>query len=231
MRSSSCNVQVPLFRLVGLLFPSVILPMTVPLTSNPDFERLESLSGDISSGSETGDDELILQLEDSVSSFSSFDRLPRPSLRSESSASSSVAFSVRSSRSPSPPTSVLSQTTATFSPACLTPSEGSCATLPGRERSRERSFSTPQDPQNAKYTAELSHIRTVSIPRLRHAARQVDGVLAGVRSDGGLKSHDLNEFENWWAEKHYKISNLEDTTKRLCAAANVPSNGLGWTAP
>ncbi|KAF2277053.1 uncharacterized protein EI97DRAFT_307874 [Westerdykella ornata] len=195
-----------------------------------DYERLESLSGEIGFGSDSPEDEMMLQLEDSVSSFSSFDRVSRPPLRSDSSASSSATFSVRSSRSPSPPTS-LSQTTSSLSPSCLTPSEISCPPVLARGLPRERSFSTPQDPQNAKYVAELSHIRTISIPRLRHAARQVDGVLTTIRTDGGLESDDLNDFENWWAEKHYAITSLEDKTKRLCAAANVPSSGVGWTAP
>lgn len=37
-----------------------------------------------------------------------------------------------------------------------------------------RAFTTPLNPHNAYYAAELSYLRTDSLPRLRHSARRVE---------------------------------------------------------
>lgn len=167
---------------------------------------------------------MLVQLDDSVQSLPS---LP-PRLRTDSSVCSSVILSSPSSGSGSPMSVFTSsQTTSPISPICLTPAD---ANFPAK-RERERSFSTPLEPHNAYYATELSQLRTESLPRLRHAARKVDTEWYETRRTGHVAANDINEFENWWADKTCTILSLDEKGKRLSTAIGLSSTGMGWTAP
>jgi hypothetical protein len=98
-------------------------------------------------------------------------------------------------------------------------------------RSRERSFSTPLEPQDAYYTTELSHLRTEALPRLRHAGRKVDTEWSENKRTGAISSGDINAFENWWAEKKCNILSLNEKGKHLATIHGLASTGMGWCAP
>jgi hypothetical protein len=102
---------------------------------------------------------------------------------------------------------------------------------PSYGRIRERSFSTPLEPHNAKYVYELSQLRTEAVPRMRHKAREVDSELKAAERDGTMSASDLNELNNWWAEKKCKTVDLETECMRLSHAIGLSPNGIGWTAP
>ena len=129
-----------------------------------------------------------------------------------------------------------SQTMSPVSPMCLTPAD---VQFPRKRIERERSFSTPLEPQDAHYALELSQLRTESMPRLRHAAVAVDRDLAMFKKSKDLTSPenkeltsaDVNAFENWWAQKKCDIHELDEKVKRLSEEIGLTSTGMGWTAP
>lgn len=198
------------------------------------FERMDRHREDLDSGREDHKvlEELLVHLED----------LPPPKFRTNSNASSvfhhSDISSPATSGSPasrsgcaSPVTSSSSQSQALtpLSPVSLDPpAEDS---IGKRSRSRDRSFSTPLEPQDAYYTTELSHLRTEALPRLRHAGRKVDTEWYEAKRTGGVSAEDVNAFENWWAEKKCIILSLNEKGKHLASLHGLASTGMGWCAP
>lgn len=177
------------------------------------------------------------------------DLLPEPRFRtisnassvfsSDSSCATTTSSSASQSGSGSPVTTPFSssQSRPPFSPASLgdpaKPSEK-------RDRSRDRSFSTPLEPNDAYYVTELSHLRTESLVHLRHLSRDVDRHLADIKGKRsiGFSGDDAeaivehaNDFENWWAEKTLEITSLSCKAKRLADTLGLVPTGLGWCAP
>lgn len=175
-------------------------------------------------------DELLVRLEE----------LPPPKFRTISNASS-VFFSDFSSPattgSPSSQSGCASPVTSSFGPSqTMSPmSPASLAPLAepfdNRSRSRERSFSTPLEPQDAYYRTELSHLRTEALPRLRHLSYKIDTEWYELKRTGAVSSEDVNTFENWWAEKKCTILSINEKGKRLAATLGLANTGLGWSAP
>lgn len=131
------------------------------------------------------------------------------------------------SASPTPSTFSLSQSASNPAPISLGPPE----LEPKRSTTRERSFSTPLEPQDAKYASELSYLRTEALPRLRHAGHKVDTEWYEVKRTGTIAAEDVQAFESWWAETKVTILKLSEHGKRLAEANGLTSNGMGWTAP
>jgi hypothetical protein len=170
------------------------------------------------------------------------DELPPPKIRtfravsnassvftSDSSSPGTSASSASDSGCGSPVTASLSQpqTRPAFSPVSLGPP----ASLEKRSRSRDRSFSTPLEPHDAKYATELSYLRTEALPCLRHLGRKVDFEWVDAKRSSTLSSEDVNAFENWWAEKTCTITNFCNKGKRLADALGLVPTGMGWCAP
>lgn len=130
------------------------------------------------------------------------------------------------SASPVPSTFSLSQSATNPSPISLGPPELEAK----RSGTRERSFSTPLEPQDAKYASELSYLRTEALPRLRHAGHKVDTEWYEAKRTGTVASEDVQSFESWWSETKCTILKLSEHGKRLAEANGVTSNGMGWTA-
>jgi hypothetical protein len=167
---------------------------------------------------------MLVQLDDS---FSIFPRLPPALARLDSNVSSAI-FTSPSSGSVSPTSMSASQTASPISPICLTPMD---AKFPPAKTPRERSFSTPLEPQNAYYATELSQLRTESLPRLRHAARKVDTEWNEAKRAGVLTLSENAAFEAWWNDKKLTILSLNEKGRRLSEATGLAPTGLGWTAP
>lgn len=197
------------------------------------FERLREHSGDNDcsrTDQKTHEEEILVDL----------DELRPQKFRTASNASSiflsdisSPAYSATpasdsGSVSPVPSTFSLSQSASNPAPISLGPPE-----LETKRRSltRERSFSTPLEPQDAKYASELSYLRTEALPRLRHAGHKVDTEWYEVKRTGVITAEDAQAFEAWWAETKVHILKLSEHGKRLAEANGLTSNGMGWTAP
>jgi hypothetical protein len=169
--------------------------------------------------------------------FVHLEDLPSPKIRTISNASSSALFSDTSSsvftNSPNSesasPSLCASQVVSPISPISLQPFEKESSDK--RARSRDRSFSIPLEPHDAYYAAELSHLRTEALPRLRHTARKLDGAWAEAKRAGPLSIGDVNAFENWLAEKKCRIYHFDEKAKRLSLAIGLSSSGMGWMAP
>lgn len=131
------------------------------------------------------------------------------------------------SASPVPSTFSLSQSASSPAPISLGPPELETR----RIQARERSFSTPLDPQEAKYASELSYLRTEAVPRLRHAGHKVDTEWYDAKRTGSIAAEDVQAFESWWSSLKCTILKLSETSKRLAEAKGVTANGMGWTAP
>jgi len=134
------------------------------------FERLENLSGSLNSVPEEKTQASGPELEDN---FVTAIAKPRTasnasSLRHDSGFSSPISASPTSSISSSP---LLSShyPTASISPLSLPPTINTVAQTNLHHR---RAFTTPLNPHNSYYAAELSYLRTDSLPRLRHSARE-----------------------------------------------------------
>ncbi|KAJ4336209.1 hypothetical protein N0V95_008678 [Ascochyta clinopodiicola] len=196
------------------------------------FERLDEHSGDMN-GARTDhkfpDDDLQVHLED-----------VRPlKLRTVSNASSVFLSDISSptysgtpasdsgSVSPVPSTFSLPHSASTPAPISLGPPELETR----RSATRERSFSTPLEPQDAKYAAELSYLRTEALPRLRHSGHKVDTEWYEAKRMGTVGEEAAKVFEDWWSEQKHIILMLSEKGKHLAAANGVTSNGMGWTAP
>ncbi|CAO2651680.1 Nn.00g042500.m01.CDS01 [Neocucurbitaria sp. VM-36] len=194
------------------------------------FERLDKHTEDLDSSHpdhRTAADELLIQLDD----------LPPQKLRTASNASSvlqsdfSSPLTSASSGSQSGCTSPVtrpsfsqSHTTFPASPMSLGPPELSDK----GSRSRDRSFSKPLDPHDAYYAAELSHLRTEALPRLRHKCHKVDTDWYEAKRTGDIATNDVNAFENWWAEKKCTVLCLNERAKRLATALGLSNSGMGW---
>lgn len=131
------------------------------------------------------------------------------------------------SASPVPSVFSLPQTAAAPAPISLGPPELETK----RGATRERSFSTPLEPKDAKYVSELSYLRTEALPRLRHAGHKVDTEWYEAKRTGAVTTEDVQTFETWWGETKCTILRLSETGKRLADANGVTPNGMGWTAP
>lgn len=131
------------------------------------------------------------------------------------------------SASPTPSTFSLSQSTSNPAPISLGPPELETK----RSTTRERSFSTPLEPKDAKYASELSYLRTEALPRLRHAGHKVDTEWYEAKRTGSVAPEDVQAFESWWSETKCTILKLSETGKKLAEANGVTPNGMGWTAP
>lgn len=196
------------------------------------FERLSEYSG-VDDGSRTDqktpDDEVLVDL----------DELRPQKFRTASNASSVFLSDISSpaysgtpasdsgSASPVPSTFSLSQSATTPAPISLGPPELETK----RSSTRERSFSTPLDPQDAKYASELSYLRTEAVPRLRHAGHKVDTEWYDAKRTGSVAAEDVQQFEAWWSTMKCTILQLSETSKRMAEAKGVTANGMGWTAP
>jgi len=87
----------------------------------------------------------------------------------------------------------------------------------------------PANQQTSRYLAELSHLRSDCLVRLRHAARRVDGEFSealrggefydGFRLDPEAEADKADEvqrqFEMWWARKKELVQSLEARGSRL----------------
>ncbi|KAF3031524.1 hypothetical protein E8E12_001298 [Didymella heteroderae] len=196
------------------------------------FERLKEHSG-VDDGSRTDqktpEDEVLVDL----------DELRPQKFRTASNASSVFLSDISSptysgtpasdsgSASPVPSTFSLSQSATTPAPISLGPPELEAK----RTSTRERSFSTPLDPQDAKYVSELSYLRTEAVPRLRHAGHKVDTEWYDAKRTGSVAAEDVQAFESWWSTMKCTILKLSETSKRMAEAKGVTANGMGWTAP
>lgn len=190
------------------------------------FERLDKYL----EGSEDSDGESKASSDDYLAHL---DQLPSPRFRTISNASSMLQSDASSpltcasstsqsgSASPVAPSVPVSQVMCPGSPICLGPAE--------RSLSRERSFSTPLKSHDAYYAAELSHLRTEALPRLRHKTYKVDSAWSEAKPH--MHADDVNAFENWLAEKKCAVLSLTERGKRLATAVGIANTGLGWCAP
>lgn len=175
------------------------------------------------------DDELLVQLDDfRPQKFRTASNASSVFLSDISSPTySGTPASDSGSTSPVPSTFSLPQSASGLAPISLGPPELETK----RSVTRERSFSTPLEPQDAKYATELSYLRTEAIPRLRHSAHKVDTEWYEAKRTGSVSDEDVQTFEKWWVEKKCMTLTLSEEGKRLAAANGVTPNGMGWTAP
>lgn len=195
------------------------------------FERLDKHTEELDGhrpDHKVPEDELLVQL----------DELLPTKFRTESNASSIFMSDVSSPAYTSSnasdsgcasPVSTFSQpaTMPALSPFSLSPPE----MAEKRTLSRNRSFSTPLEPQDAYYATELSYLRTEALPRLRHSALKVDTDWYEAKRTGSVTDADVATFEAWWVEKKCNILSLNEKGKRLAVAIGITSTGMGWTAP
>ena len=190
------------------------------------FERLENLSGSLNSVPEEKSQVGGPGLEDC---FAATIVKPRTAsnasnVRHDSGFSSPVSVSPTSSISPSPLPSPPHRTVS-IPPQSLPPTMNTAAQTSHHHR---RAFTTPLNPHDAYCAAELSCLRTDSLPRLRHSARRVEAEWAECkRADRAFA--DLGaEFEAWWAEKKELVGSLDDKGKRLSMSMGVGWMSMGW---
>lgn len=190
------------------------------------FERLENLSGSLNSvpeeksqvgGPELGDHFATTIVKPRTASNAS-------SVRHDSGFSSPVSVSPTSSISSSPLLSY-NHPTASISPLSLPPTMNAAAQTNHHHR---RAFTIPLNPHNAYYAAELSYLRTDSLPRLRHSARRIDTEWAECKRVDRAFADSGAEFEAWWAGKKELIGSLDDKGKRLCMSVGAGVMSMGW---
>jgi hypothetical protein len=225
----------PASRAIGCLSRDMLHPchdcIYDRLLTQAGFERLERHTEELDGhrpDHKVPEDELLVQL----------DELPLPKFRTESNASSVFTSDVSSSAYTgstgsnsgcASPISSFSQPTTgmSVSPFTLGPPE----MTEKRTLTRNRSFSTPLDPQDAYYATELSYLRTEALPRLRHSALKVDTEWYEAKRTGLITDDDVSAFEAWWVEKKCNILSLNEKGKRLAVAIGLSPTGMGWTAP
>lgn len=193
------------------------------------FERLEEHSGHITTFTpRPTEDEMLVQLDDSISSLKSLPKLDTDSTLSSFNVTSSPTSSAQSpSMSASQgsqisPVSPISLAVDVFPDGMLSP-----GSILG-SRTRERSFSTPVDPCDAYYRNELSQLRTEAIPRLRHAALRLAIEWTAVKNSGSIPKEDVEAFQRWWDERKVKADDLDEKTRRLSDFHGLTPHGLGW---
>jgi hypothetical protein len=199
------------------------------LMTHSGFERLEQHTKHLNGGRPTHNvesQELIDQLA----------ALPPPKLRTTSDASSTFYSDVPSPVFTGTPNSGCtspslggSQVTSPVSPMCLSPFESQILQVQKRDRSRERSFSTPRESHDAYYAAELSHLRTEAMTRLRHTAIKVGSDLNEAKRVNALSANVAKEFEEWLFTKKNIISQLNDKCRGMSNAIGLSPSGMGWT--
>ncbi|KAF2086566.1 hypothetical protein K490DRAFT_66759 [Saccharata proteae CBS 121410] len=74
-------------------------------------------------------------------------------------------------------------------------------------------FSTPLDPPEAYYEAELRELRRSAIVRLRHAARRVETEWSECKRYADVDGWARDSFEHWWAKKRTSSAELEQKLK------------------
>ncbi|KAJ9666970.1 hypothetical protein H2201_002803 [Coniosporium apollinis] len=75
----------------------------------------------------------------------------------------------------------------------------------------------PTDPATAYYHAELSHLRSDALVRLRHAALRLDAEWAECKRLGEDEEGVEAEFEMWWGEVRERVRGLDGRGKALAA--------------
>ena len=190
------------------------------------FERLENLSGSLNPVPEEKSQVGGPKLEDR---FGTTIVKPRTvsnasSVRHDSGFSSPISVSPTSSISSSPLLSS-NHPTASISPLSLPPTINTAAQTSHHHR---RAFTTPLNPHDAYYAAELSYLRTDSLPRLRHSARRVETEWAECKRADRAFADSGAEFEVWWAEKKELVGSLNDKGKRLSMSMGVGGVSMGW---
>lgn len=188
------------------------------------FERLENLSGSLNSvpeeksqvgGPELGDCFATTIVKPRTASNAS-------SVRHDSGFSSPISASPISSISSSPLLSY-NHPTASISPLSLPPT-----TAAQTSHHHRRAFTTPLNPHNAYYAAELSYLRTDSLPRLRHSARRVETEWAECKRADRAFADSGAEFEAWWVGKKELVGSLDDKGKRLSMSVGAGVMSMGW---
>ena len=185
------------------------------------FERLENLSGSLNSvpeeKSQVGGPELGDRFATAIVK-------PRTASNASSMRYDSAFSSPTSSISSSP---VLSSNhpTASISPLSLPPTVNTAAQTGHHHR---RAFTTPLNPHNAYYAAELSYLRTDSLPRLRHSARRVETEWAECKRADRAFADSGAEFEAWWVGKKELVGSLDDKGKRLSISMGAGVMSMGW---
>ena len=188
------------------------------------FERLENLSGSLNSvpeeksqvgGPELGDRFATTIVKPRTASNAS-------SVRHDSGFSSPISASPTSSISSSPLLSY-DHPTASISPLSLPPT-----TAAQTSHHHRRAFTTPLNPHNAYYAAELSYLRTDSLPRLRHSARRVETEWAECKRADRAFADSGAEFEAWWVGKKELVGSLDDKGKRLSMSVGAGVMSMGW---
>lgn len=194
------------------------------------FERLEEHSGHITTFTpKPTEDEMLVQLDDSISSLRSL-----PKLDTDSSISSYHVTSSPTSSTQSPsmsasqgsqisPVSPISLAADVFPDGMLSPNSALASS-----RTRERSFSTPVDPIDAYYRNELSQLRIEAIPRLRHAAIRLGIEWQSIKSSGKMAKEEVEAFQRWWDERKIRAEDLDEKTRRLSDFHGLTPHGLGW---
>ncbi|KAF2801333.1 uncharacterized protein BDZ99DRAFT_403574 [Mytilinidion resinicola] len=186
------------------------------------FERLETL-GEALSPSENAEDDIVPV--PGVVKPRGLSTITISSNDSDASATSSLASSVVST-----PLSTPNLFSMPVSPFSLSPSSFEKTTSKPHQRHHARSYTTPMEPDMAYYTLELSHLRTESLPCLRHAIRVVDRELNESKRLVELDEETLGEFEAWWVKKKATAIGLDQKGLALSIQRGIPTNGLGWSA-
>lgn len=75
----------------------------------------------------------------------------------------------------------------------------------------------PTDPATAYYHAELSHLRSDALVRLRHAALRLDAEWAECKRLGESEEAVEADFEMWWGEMRERVRGLDGRGKALAA--------------
>jgi len=86
------------------------------------------------------------------------------------------------------------------------------------------------DPHTEYYARELSHLRTDSLPCLRHAIRVVDREMSESKRLAEFDPDSLKAFEAWWTQKKGMAIGLDQKGQALSNRQGIPTNGLGWSA-
>ncbi|KAF2497344.1 hypothetical protein BU16DRAFT_559095 [Lophium mytilinum] len=191
------------------------------------FERLEGL-GEALSPSENAEDDFV-PVPGTIKPRG-LSTITISSNDSEASATSSLASSIVSTPLSTP--CLFSMPVSPFSLSSPFTFEKSISKHHGQHHGRhhERSYTTPMEPDMAYYTLELSHLRTESLPHLRHAIRVVDRELNESKRLVELDEDTLEQFEGWWAKKKATAIGLDQKGLALSIQRGIPTNGLGWSA-
>jgi hypothetical protein len=105
---------------------------------------------------------------------------------------------------------------------------------------RANAYVPPTTPLHSYYLAELAHLRTESLPQLRHAARKLDGIIRltehrhhhnDAQSAETFTDKTKDDFMKWWSIKKPLINELATNVDGLVKAEEENGMGspvLGW---